>query len=371
MGHTETKSKLENLYLVLKERIGKGVWSVGEQIPTEIELASEFGCSRSTVGKAIAQLVHAGLVERKTKSGTRVLRSNEQTARPDIELNAFAFIYPNDQHDTIWRLMKGFQAAAIKSKRRILMLPSGSDYRKEAELIRRLPEFDVKGAVVFPLIPSPEDAIYFARVISNCELPVVLIDLTITPLTCPTIAADEFHSGYVMTRHLIEQGSRRIGFLANYSHMPNVRDKYRGYLWALDEAGIKPNNKNILLAPNMTPDFENPMAESNALGKQLLSASDDMDTVVCANDYLALGCINAAQELGFLVPDDLGVVSCNDYGLLSPGGLKLTTYRIPHEELGRRSFEALDSLVDGKPFTQTDTVIRGRLIPGQTSRPGN
>ena len=57
----------------LLRRIHSGEWSPGAFIPGEVELAAEFGCSRTTVNRALRQLADSGIVERKRKRGTRVV----------------------------------------------------------------------------------------------------------------------------------------------------------------------------------------------------------------------------------------------------------------------------------------------------------
>lgn len=67
-------------------RIQKGLWPSGFLVPREIELVKEFGCSRSTVSRAMRELADEGLVERKRKAGTRVVYAPVRRARLDIPL---------------------------------------------------------------------------------------------------------------------------------------------------------------------------------------------------------------------------------------------------------------------------------------------
>jgi len=53
-------------------RIHNGDWPEGELIPTEAELATEFGCARATVNRALQTLAQSGVLERRRKVGTRV-----------------------------------------------------------------------------------------------------------------------------------------------------------------------------------------------------------------------------------------------------------------------------------------------------------
>jgi len=53
-------------------RIYDRTWKPGDLIPKEIDLAAEFGCSRTTVNRALRELAEAGTLDRRRKSGTRV-----------------------------------------------------------------------------------------------------------------------------------------------------------------------------------------------------------------------------------------------------------------------------------------------------------
>lgn len=67
-------------------RVHRGVWPPGSLLPTEMELAAEFGCARATVNRALRELAEQGLVERKRKSGTRVKLMPARHARFEIEI---------------------------------------------------------------------------------------------------------------------------------------------------------------------------------------------------------------------------------------------------------------------------------------------
>ncbi|HAU22039.1 MAG TPA: GntR family transcriptional regulator [Erythrobacter sp.] len=56
----------------IRARIVAGEWDLGERIPGEVDLAQEYGCSRTTVNRALQTLADEGVIERKRKGGTRV-----------------------------------------------------------------------------------------------------------------------------------------------------------------------------------------------------------------------------------------------------------------------------------------------------------
>jgi GntR family histidine utilization transcriptional repressor len=64
-------------------RIRNGTWPEGELIPTEAELATDYGCARATVNRALQALAQSGVLERRRKVGTRV------SAHPRVQVVRF------------------------------------------------------------------------------------------------------------------------------------------------------------------------------------------------------------------------------------------------------------------------------------------
>jgi GntR family histidine utilization transcriptional repressor len=81
---------LRNSYLDVKkailERIRTGIWPPGASLPGEIDLATEFGCARATVSRAMRDLVADGILDRKRKAGTRVRSAPTRRAEFTIPL---------------------------------------------------------------------------------------------------------------------------------------------------------------------------------------------------------------------------------------------------------------------------------------------
>jgi GntR family transcriptional regulator, arabinose operon transcriptional repressor len=358
----EISSKLERVYDALEKRILTGVWPVGSQIPTELELAEEFSCSRSTVGKAIAQLVHDGLVERHTRAGTRVLRDTAKMEEHSIDLDAFAFVYPSKKHEGIWRTVKGFQDEAQERGRRIVLLSSEGDCRKEIEFVTKLAKFEVRGAVVYPVFLSAEDQVRFSNVLLEAKFPIVLAEVNLLGLEYPSVILDGYHAGYTMAQHLIKQGCKRIGFFANYARVPSVRDRFLGYRSALEEARIPIHEEMIFLENVMTPNFEDPLAESINLAHLYFLKGIKVDGLVCVNDFLAIGAIIEASRLGLSVPQDIKITGMEDFASLQSNVLPLTTYRVPFEEIGAKAFDVLEMTVLQKNSDRLEVQVRGELI---------
>ncbi len=74
---------IQNLVL---QRIRDRVWQPGALIPTEAELAREFGCARTTVNRALRELAQIGILDRKRKAGTRIAVDPTRKAMVEIPI---------------------------------------------------------------------------------------------------------------------------------------------------------------------------------------------------------------------------------------------------------------------------------------------
>ncbi|PAW77920.1 MAG: hypothetical protein B9S32_09950 [Verrucomicrobia bacterium Tous-C9LFEB] len=364
---TRLPNEVDHIYADIREKIQSGLWKSGERMPSVRELAKDLHCSIGSVSKALTLLAHAGMVaQQRTKGGTRVIWDGAKSAETSARLDAYAFICASEQHEGIRRTANGFQDAARENDRRTLVLTTGKDYRKEAEIIGRLSEFDVKGAVIHPLLLTPEDHAHFAQLVVSSRFPIVLT-INLPGLGCPSVVVDGFDMGYTMTNYLIQKGARRIGYLSNYMMAPFMRERYRGYQWALKMAGIEESAERVMLEPGMHPDFRNPLAEPMRLAEVFLKSAGKLDAVVCAYDYLAVGMLAAAKKMGISVPNDLMVTGVDDISLAAEAEVPLTTYRLNSEEQGHVLFNVLQSFLKGEIDGSSETRFRGEIVVRQSA----
>ncbi len=112
-------------------------------------------------------------------------------------------------------------------------------------------------------------------------------------------------AAWVATNHCIEKGHTRIAFLGGDPREQNTKERFAGYGKALEEAGIPVDNSFVIHA-----DF----TREGALRKfkQYINEGGNCTAVMACNDLMAIGCMNACNELGLKVPDDISIVSLDN-----------------------------------------------------------
>lgn len=357
--------KRDAVYQEIERQLLSGTWPVGSTLPTEVDLATMFKCSRGTVNQALTRLAHEGWVERRTRVGTRVLRQSRPSGTP-LGLNACAFIYPTDRHAGIWNMVQGFQEEACLDRRRTMMISADTEPEEEVEIIGRLDEFDVRGAVVYPLVTNPEEHVRYCQMLLKCRFPIVLIGVNLVGLGFPAVLGDGFHAGYTMTRHLLNQGLRRIAFVSNSSADAVIRDRFHGYLLAMRESGLPLDDRWTATEPGMRLDLADPLSEATGLAHRLLERTPEVEGIVAGTSFIAMGCIAAARARGLPIPERLRIVSLDDTGPQEEG-VVLTRYCVDSREEGRIAYRVLRDRIENRPLTQLEILVQGSLRPGTTS----
>jgi GntR family transcriptional regulator of arabinose operon len=344
---THLQRKGDSAYLQLLERITIGFWKVGETIPGELQLASQFKCSRGTIGKALTRLADEGFVERKMRTGTRVVRDAPALSETQIHFEALAFIYPNLRQDKIWRTVTGFSNAALEGGQRTMLLTMGGGHKDAIELVAGLNDLKVQGAIFYLIIETPEEQTLVSQALLQATFPLVLACANLPGMNLPAALAHQVDAGYTMTKYLLSRGAHRIGF---YARAQSTEVCY-GYQWALEESGITFEERLVAL--------ENAGGDNLAKIEDYLGLRRDLQGVVCGDDQLAEQMVEAAGNMGIRVPQDLMIAGISDSS--NPSAAFIATYRVPYEEIGRRAYSLLLALIRSGSSPLESRVI-GQLV---------
>jgi LacI family transcriptional regulator len=162
------------------------------------------------------------------------------------------------------------------------------------------------------------------------------------------IESDEERGAYDMVRHLIAQGHRRILHITGNPGLIGAERRIAGYQHALRSARIAAEKSWILPATFTTS------AGLEAMRKWLRDHEGEPlpDAVFCANDGIAIGCLEALAEAGLRVPEDISVAGFDDTLAARTTVPQLTTIRQPLRDMAHRAVEVLLDIIDqnrGRP----------------------
>ncbi len=169
--------------------------------------------------------------------------------------------------------------------------------------------------------------------------PVVLIDDQGLPTAAPWVGVDNRTGASAAVRHLISLGHQRIAHIQGPAIYQCSLDRAQGYQQALAEANLSPNSALILQG-----DFT--IASGRACAETLFTMPERPTAIFAANDHMAWGILEVAEERGLRVPEDVAVVGFDDTAPSIHKRPPLTTVRQPFHAMGQRAGELLLWLVD-------------------------
>lgn len=156
-------------------------------------------------------------------------------------------------------------------------------------------------------------------------------------------------SGLIAAAHLAETGYRRIAFLGGQDHDRNSAHRLEGVRQGLEGAGLSLDDQYIWLGDS-TP------ADGLRMTGKLLSREPLPDAVVCANNYIALGCVSAIRERGMEIPGQIAVMTFDDHPFSQVMEPPLTVVDIDVRGMGNQAGKFLLDMVR-HPNTQVQTYV--------------
>lgn len=332
---------------------------------TIYDLAKALNCSASTVSRALNN--HKSISQKTRKAAQEMARA--MGYRP----NVLAAGLRNNKSKTIGvlvsrinrpfsaALISGIEETARKAGYNVLISQSSDLYENEVSNSRALYDSRVAGLIV-SLAMETRDLEHF-RNFSDQGIPIVFVDRVPDAFDACKVVIDNYTAGYQATKHLIDQGCKRIAHFAG-SQQRNIYDgRTRGYRDALKEHGLPLEEE--LIIPFKTLSFK----EGRKATKKLMQLENPPDGIFSANDTAAVGAIMYAKKLGVAVPGQLAIIGFNDDPIASIVEPPLSTVSHPAGKMGEISaLKILDQSEGEGDTTPPETIVlETEIIARQSS----
>lgn len=178
----------------------------------------------------------------------------------------------------------------------------------------------------------------------------------------PSVVPEELEAGRAAARLLLDAGHRSIHLVGAGPTAADTspgtvagQERLRGILDVLHDAGLEPASGYLC------DDWLPPHGWEAT--RRILDAGGAGSAIITFNDRLAFGAYQALHEAGLTVPHDMSIVSFDDAPVaewLRPG---LTTFAIPHYELGRRSVDLVLEAIAGRGKARAPSSAPVHRVP--------
>jgi LacI family purine nucleotide synthesis repressor len=211
------------------------------------------------------------------------------------------------------------------------------------EIYRMIIASGVAGAIIYHEDLTGD----YVKRIATVNIPMVFIDRESKGKNISGVLVDDKLGASMAVDHLIKLGHKRIGYMhGNQTGDDNHR--YQGYVEMMEKNNL-PIDENIILRGY----YEESLAYSEM--RSALSSGVDIPD--------AWGCIQALQDVGIKVPEDVSVIGYDDSSLSKYYGVPLTTVHSPITEMGSASANELFRLLsDEGDKSGTVTKLSPKMI---------
>ena len=295
----------------LQEQIRAGAIVLGSLLPTERELVDSFGVSRTTVRRALQQLVNSGWAESIPNRGVSA-RMGQSSARRQV----IAYI---DDAGVVPELFFSLNAR-LQSQGLILTHVDSQVIGTEGAL-EYCAENHLAGAVVWSKTINPDKS-RVANVLRS--MPVVAVDHSLRGSETDLVACDVFEGAKSAVRHLASLGRKRIGITGMLDSLDTTQDRFAGYLEGMFEVGLQPQPKDFLF----TRTSGIGIGDTTVLERRLLEA-DAPDAILVMQDHVMEDMITAASNVNVSIPEAVAIVtmgSDDPFGALIQTGVTTVAF---------------------------------------------
>ncbi|TRZ42501.1 LacI family DNA-binding transcriptional regulator [Robertkochia solimangrovi] len=298
---------------------------------TIYDIARELNYSPSTISRALND--HKSI----SKKTIKVIKKAalEMGYRP----NSLAASLRNNRSNTIGilisrinrpfmsTLISGIEETARKAGFNVIISQSNDSYENEVDNSKVLYDSRVGGLIV-SLAMETRNIEHFQQ-FRDQGIPIVFVDRVPKTFSSYKVVIDNYTAGYNATKHLIDQGCRRIAHFAGAQRRNIYEDRKKGYLDALSEYGL-PIDKDLIIHAK-TLSFE----EGEKATNKLLDLPHPPDGIFSANDTAAVSAIICAKKRGINIPEDLAIIGFNDDPIASIVDPPLSTVTHPAAKMGK------------------------------------
>jgi len=234
----------------------------------------------------------------------------------------------------------------------LILCNTDEDATRERMYLDVLQERRVEGLIIVPAGDN-EDCL---NELVMSGLPVVFADRTVEGVEADTVLVDNVDGTFRLTQHLVGLGHRRIGVLQSERAATSVAERILGWRYALEGARIGADAALVTKGGRTIED-------ARQAGLSLLDDPGRPTAVLCTNNIMTLGMIQAIADLGLRCPDDIAVVGFDDFPWATAFSPRLTALAQPAYAMGTEAVDLLFArIAQGSLGRAVRRVLKGSLI---------
>ena len=244
-------------------------------------------------------------------------------------------------------LINGFEQECSKSGYEMVISNLDSRNSNYKEQVKQLISEPDSAVVLLGTELSKEDL----KIYKEAQCPVLLLDYWSSDMFFSGVIINNEDSIRMAVNYLFANGHTEIGYLAGKFRILGFKQREAGYKHALQENGLDLKQEYLIsLSTTMNGAYKDML--------DYLNKSTVLPTAFIAdNDMIALGVMKALQEKGYRIPEDISIIGFDDLPFCEISSPRLTSVRVPKQEMGRLAVRKIIEIINGKDEVNTKIQV--------------
>ena len=359
----------EQIYRDILENIEKGIYKVGDRLPSEKELSEKYEVSRITSTKAFEMLVEDGMVVRIAGKGTFVAEPGEIDVAGDDYIPAAPKATEKPMIGVIFdgfgpcfgeELLKGIGYESDERGYTVMFRVSCGSIESETQAIDDMKNAGVAGIIIMCVHDENYNANLLKLVID--KFPVISVDRRLKGLPISYVGTDNEKAAVELTNYMLDRGRKYIAFATPKDELTSTLvERYTGYAEALRMHGMVVDDRLKIADLQATLASSNravAIEEDKKRIKKFIKESDKLDAFFATEHDIACIIYQCLKELKLekkypiICFDSIGNIT-NEY--------HFTHVKQSEEQMGRTSVRLLDEAIAGESDPQV-VLVPHRII---------
>ncbi|MDO4543369.1 MAG: GntR family transcriptional regulator [Clostridia bacterium] len=313
------------------------------KLPSEAALTARYKVSRQTVRHALSLLADRGLIQSRRGSGYYICKTvGSNPHKIDVIItHANEYIFP--------ALLEEVGLVLAEYGYEMTVHATENSLKAEREILLSLlktPNGGILAEGSRTALPNPNVDLYEQLQLKG--VPTVFLHgahAALKDAVC--VGDDNFGGGYMLTKYLIDKGHRRIAGIFKSDDVQGI-ERYHGYMDALRDARLLPEDRNILWFTTEERETLNDGLKSELMERFLLRHLSDCTAVVCYNDEVAYRLIKALTLAKKRVPNEVAVVSFDNSYYCELSNIPITSLSHRPMAMSRCACDTLIRMIRGQ-----------------------
>lgn len=323
---------------------------------TIYEIAKEAGVSPSTVARALRGSGYCSLKNReKIQAIARRMGYAPNHAARSLKSKRsqkVLFCIPDIYNPFYFRMIKGATEVLEKHDYFPILCHTRADPKLELRMLSMLQQGYGDGMIFVSFDFNPHNV----AAVNASGCPVVLNNNYQSPegqdrFDC--VYVDTYDGVRMAAQHFLDRGVRRIGYIGGRPSTQTGRERFSGFLRALQDANLTPDQRWFKVG-----DFS--MESGHQAMEELVAQGPLPDALVVANDLMAIGAMQVCRDKGISVPGELCLIGMDNSDLARMLGL--SSIHMCEEEIGRNAAELLMQRIEDYGLQKRTVRLQPQLV---------